>query len=115
MSREVVFKMLHEQVIKLLEKMGDWRLAAEVEREGEAHEVYTFLDRALSMYYAEYGGVNCKWLEEEIRRDYDRVVKVVLPALLRQYVSLRRRGGGKPALPTREAIEETIAAVERAK
>jgi len=101
-SRLVIFDLLHSEVIRLLESWGERRLAAEVERAGESHDVYTFLDKAFSMYYAEYGGVNCRWLREEIQRDWDRVVGVVLPALLRQYLSVRRRGGGK----IEEAVEE---------
>lgn len=93
MSRLVIFDLLHGEVIRLLESWGERRLATEVERAGESHDVYTFLDKAFSMYYAEYGGVNCRWLREELQRDWDRVVSVVLPALLRQYLSARRRGG----------------------
>jgi len=92
-SRLVIFDLLHGEVIRLLESWGERRLASEVEKAGESHDVYTFLDKAFSMYYAEYGGINCRWLREELQRDWDRVVGVVLPALLRQYLSARRRGG----------------------
>jgi len=101
-SRLVIFDLLHGEVIRLLERWGERRLASEVERAGKSHDVYTFLDKAFSMYYAEYGGVNCRWLREELQREWDRVVGVVLPALLRQYLSARRRGwkGGE------EVVEE---------
>jgi len=105
-SRLVIFDLLHGEVIRLLESWGERRLAVEVERAGESHDVYTFLDKAFSMYYAEYGGVNCRWLREEIQRDWDRVVGVVLPALLRQYLFARR--GEKRV---EEAVEEIKALV----
>ncbi|ABL88481.1 conserved hypothetical protein [Pyrobaculum islandicum DSM 4184] len=98
MSREVIFQLLHPEVLKLLESWGYRRLAVDVERNGMAHPIYDFLDRAFSMYYAEYGGVNCSWLEDAIRRDWSKVVKIVLPNLLKQYLGVERRLEDKKAV-----------------
>jgi hypothetical protein len=87
MSKEVIYFMLHTEVLRLLEEMGQRRLALEVERAGMSHDIYDFLDKAFSMYYAEYGGVNCRWLRDAIRQDWERVTRVVLPQLLRQYAA----------------------------
>lgn len=98
MSREVIFHLLHPEVIKILEKMGQSSLAVEVERAGERHDVYDFLDKSFSMYYAEYGGVNCRWLRDAIQRDWEKVTNVLLPRLLSQYVALKTgaKGTEKP-------------------
>jgi hypothetical protein len=87
MSKEVIYFLLHSEVIRLLEGWGYRNLALEVERRGQSHPIYDFLDRAFSLYYAEYGGINCRWLRDAIRQDWDRVVNVVLPNLLRQYLA----------------------------
>jgi len=87
MSQEVIYSHLHSEVIKSLEGWGYRNLALEVERRGQSHPIYDFLDRALSLYYAEYGGINCRWLRDAIRQDWDKVVNVVLPNLLRQYLT----------------------------
>jgi hypothetical protein len=107
-SREVIFFMLHSEVLRILESWGLNRLALDVERGGASHSVYDYLDRALSIYYAEYGGVNCRRLREAIERDRERVVSAVLPALLRQYVSVH--GAGRAPGDLRKVVEELKAA-----
>jgi hypothetical protein len=87
MSKEVIYLLLHSEVLRLLEGWGRRDLSLEVERRGQSHPIYDFLDRALSLYYAEYGGTNCRWLRDAIRQDWDKVVNVVLPNLLRQYLA----------------------------
>lgn len=89
MSREVIFELLHQEVLKLLESWGHRNLALEVERRGESHDVYAFLDDAFSKLYAEYGGVNCRWLRRAIEEDWEKVTRVVLPRLMKQYISLK--------------------------
>lgn len=87
MSKEVIYSLLHSEVLRLLEGWGRRDLALEVERRGQSHPIYDFLDRALTLYYAEYGGTNCwRWLRDAIRQDWDKVVNV-LPNLLRQYLA----------------------------
>lgn len=108
MSKEVIFFMLHSEVLRILEGWGLHRLALDVERSGASHPVYDYLDRAFSMYYADYGGVNCRRLREAIERDRERVVSTVLPALLRQYVSAYGAGRSEDGL--RRVVEELRAA-----
>lgn len=91
MSREVIFALLHAEVLQLLERWGHRSLALQVERLGERHDIYGHLDRAFSMYYAEYGGVNCRKLREVLTNEREKVVKVVLPNLLRQYLAASRQ------------------------
>lgn len=95
MSRLVIFELLHPEVVRLLESWGHRGLALEVERRGESHEVYSFLDDAFSKLYAEYGGVNCRWLRQAIEENWDKVTRVVLPNLLRQYLSLKTSTAGR--------------------
>lgn len=97
MSKEVIYSLLHSEVLRLLEGWGRRDLALEVERRGQSHPIYDFLDRALTLYYAEYGGTNCRWLRDAIRQDWDKVVNVVLPNLLRQYLATETPGRPKTA------------------
>lgn len=101
--------MLHSEVLRLLEEMGQRRLAFEVERAGMSHGIYDFLDRAFSMYYAEYGGVNCRWLRDAIRQDWEKVTRVVLPQLLRQYTT-----GRAPRIASGEAAGERVLEIHSA-
>lgn len=111
MSKLDIYLLLHSEVIKTLEQMGYGRLALEVERLGASHPIYDSLDRAFSLYYSEYGGVNCRWLRDEIKRDWSRVVEVVLPSLLRQILA-----GEKPR-PRREieVVDKPVSAREEAR
>ncbi|MEM0370210.1 MAG: hypothetical protein QW680_05910 [Pyrobaculum sp.] len=84
MSRVDIYQLLHREVVRLLFSWGRRELAREVEREGSSHYIYDYLEKAFAMYYSEYGGVNCRWLREEIKRDWNRVTSLVLPKLLWQ-------------------------------
>jgi len=48
MSKEVIYHLLHSEILRLLEGWGRRDLALDVERRGQGHPVYDFLDRALS-------------------------------------------------------------------
>ncbi|AAL63302.1 MULTISPECIES: hypothetical protein [Pyrobaculum] len=102
MSKEVIYYMLHSQVIRILESLGAHKLALEVERAGMGHEIYDYLDRAFSLYYAEYGGVNCRWLKQAIENNWDKVVGTVLPGLLRQYLAAHGERGDARRYKTSE-------------
>lgn len=91
MSKWEIYQLLHAEVIRTLEAMGQYRLALEVERLGPSHPIYDDLDKAFSLYYAEYGGTNCRWLSDAIKRDWPNVVKVVLPSILRQILQKNPR------------------------
>ena len=86
MSKLVLYMLLHSEILKLLEKEGYYNISISVERYGINHEIYDFLDKLFSMYYSDYGGLNCKILEQKIKEEYNKVVNKLLPNFIKQYI-----------------------------
>jgi len=91
MSRLEIFTLLHSEVLRILEDMGQNMLAVEVERMGMNHDIYNYLDRRFSMYFSDYGGINCRVLRERIEQNRDKVVKELLPKWIKEYVNTYKR------------------------
>ena len=79
--------LLHSEILKILEKEGYYSISISVEKYSVNHEIYDFLDQLFSMYYSDYGGLNCKILEEKILKEYDKVVTKLLPRFIKMYIN----------------------------
>ena len=94
MSNLVVWALLGGMILEVLERLGEFELASEVESERHYHPLVEHVERGLSRLFAPAGGLSCPELKRRINEVMERDPKAlyaVVSSLVYDYIGARRR------------------------